>query len=150
MSEFDPGDRFFDDERWEEREPEAPHIWRTLGYERALWEPGRQVIEWKASEEYAFQSNSGYIVHGGMVATVLDSAMGGACWTLLNRDEAFLTADLRIEFLRTARPGLLRAEGRVIRRARRVVFCEGELFDEDGALLATGRCTQILLPSESG
>jgi acyl-coenzyme A thioesterase PaaI-like protein len=29
------------------------------------------------------------------------------------------------------------------------VFCEGELFDEDGALLATGRCTQILLPSES-
>jgi uncharacterized protein (TIGR00369 family) len=149
MSEFDPGDRFFDDARWEQREPEGPHIWRTLGYERAVWEPGRQVIEWKAGEEYAFQSNSGYIVHGGMVATVLDSAMGGACWTLLNKDEAFLTADLRVEFLRTARPGLLRAEGRVIRRARRVVFCEGELFDEDGALLATGRCTQILLPSES-
>jgi uncharacterized protein (TIGR00369 family) len=85
-----------------------------------------------------------------MVATVLDSAMGGACWTLLNSDEAFLTADLRVEFLRAARPGLLRAEGRVIRRARRVVFCEGELFDEDGALLATGRCTQILLSSESG
>ena len=80
MSEFDPGDRFFDRERWEQREPEGPHIWRTLGYERAVWEPGRQVIEWKAGEEYAFPSNSGYIVHGGMVATILDSAMGGACW----------------------------------------------------------------------
>jgi uncharacterized protein (TIGR00369 family) len=150
VSEFEPGDNFYDRERWEERAPEGPHIWRTLGYERTVWEPGRQVIEWKAGEEYAFPSNSGYIVHGGMVATVLDSAMGGACWTLLNSNEAFLTADLRVEFLRTARPGLLRADGRVIRRAKRVVFCEGELFDEDGRPIAMARCTQILLPGESG
>ena len=145
---FEPGDHFHDRERWDEQQPEGPHIWRTLGYRRTSWEPGRQVIEWDAQEDYAFPTQSGYIVHGGMVATVLDSAMGGACWTLLDRGDAFLTADLRVEFLRTTRPGRLTAEGRVIRRAKRVIFCAAELLDDSGALLATARCTQIVLPAE--
>jgi uncharacterized protein (TIGR00369 family) len=79
-----------------------------------------------------------------MVATLLDTAMGSACWTLLEDDEDFLTADLRVEFLRAARPGTLRAEGTVIQRSRRVAFCSAELFDADGTLVAAARCTQIL------
>ena len=39
----------------------------------------------------------------------LDAAMGGSCWTVLDADQAFLTADLRVEFLRSCRPGILRA-----------------------------------------
>jgi uncharacterized protein (TIGR00369 family) len=69
--------------------------------------------------------------------------MGGACATVLEPEESFLTADLRVEFLRAARPGLLRAEGHVVRRARRVVFCAAELHDE-GTHLASARCTQVL------
>ena len=150
MAEFEAGQRFHD-RRWEERPPEGdPHIWHTLGYSRAVWEPGRQVVEWEASEDYCFPSETGYIVHGGMVSTLLDTAMGGACWTLLDMDQVFLTADLRVEFLRATRPGKLRADGRVIRRARRVVFCAGDLFDTQGRLLATGRCTQIILPAQDG
>jgi uncharacterized protein (TIGR00369 family) len=82
-----------------------------------------------------------------MVATVLDTAMGGACWTLLNHDEAFLTADLRVEYFRSARPGLLRAEGRVVRKARRVIFCAADLYQDDRHI-AGARCTQIVLPAE--
>jgi acyl-coenzyme A thioesterase PaaI-like protein len=40
-----------------------------------------------------------------MVTTLLDTAMGGACWTVLEEDESFLTADLRVEFMRSSRPG---------------------------------------------
>ena len=70
--------------------------------------------------------------------------MGGACWSVLDEGQSFLTADLRVEFMRSARPGTLRAEGRVVERTRRVAFCAGELFDPEGIRLAAARCTQIL------
>jgi uncharacterized protein (TIGR00369 family) len=129
---------------WGEEAPPAPHVWRTLGYRGVEQADGRSVIEWEATPAYCFHSPAGPIVHGGLVTTLLDTAMGGACWTLMHDDEDFLTADLRAEFVRSARPGTLRAEGRVVQRNRRVVFCAAELFDADGLLLATARCTQIV------
>lgn len=133
-----------DDGPWEDRRPGGPHIWRTLGYRRTLTGPGRMHVEWQATEEYTFPAGDGSIVHGGMVATVLDTAMGGACATVLEPAESFLTADLRVEFMRAARPGLLRAEGHVVRRTRRVVFCAAELYDAGSTHLASARCTQVL------
>jgi len=101
------------------------------------------VLEWDATEEYCFHGPNGPIVHGGMVATLLDTTMGGACWSLMQEGEDFLTADLRTEFIRSARPGTLRAEGAVVQRNRRVVFCSADLF-QDGELIASARCTQIV------
>jgi uncharacterized protein (TIGR00369 family) len=125
---------------WGEDSPPEPHIWNTLGYRGT--ELG--VIEWDATPEYCFHDGSGgFIVHGGMVTTLLDTAMGGACWATLDDGESFLTADLRTEFMRSARPGTLRAEGRVAQRNRRVAFCSADLY-QDGELLATARCTQII------
>ena len=125
---------------WGEDAPPDPHIWNTLGYRS----PELGVIEWDATPEFCFHDGSGgHIVHGGMVTTLLDTAMGGACWATLEDGESFLTADLRTEFLRSARPGTLRAEGRVIQRNRRVAFCSADLY-QDGVLLATARCTQII------
>ena len=129
---------------WGEEPPPAPHVWRTLGYRGVEQGDGRSVIEWGASPDYCFHSPSGPIVHGGLVATLLDTAMGGACWTLMTDGEDFLTADLRVEFMRSARPGILHAEGRVVQRSRRVVFCAAELFDPERTLLAAARCTQIV------
>ena len=120
-----------------------PHIWLTLGYRSIEQGNGRAVIEWDATPEYSFHAPSGPIVHGGMVAALLDTAMGGACWTMVEDDEDFLTADLRAEFHRSARTGTLRAEGHVVQRNRRVVFCAAELF-QDGELIASARCTQIV------
>jgi uncharacterized protein (TIGR00369 family) len=79
-----------------------------------------------------------------MVATLLDTAMGGACASTLTADQGFLTADLHVEFYRPARPGTLRADGRIVQRTRRVAFCAAELTDADGQLIASARCTQIL------
>ncbi len=130
---------------WGDELPDHPHIWRTLGYRRGDWEPGRNVVEWEATPEYAFRFGDGYVVHGGMVTTLLDTAMGGATWTLLEEGERFLTGDLRVEFFRSARPGTLRAEGRVVHRSRRAIFCSAELTDSEGKALASARCTQIII-----
>jgi uncharacterized protein (TIGR00369 family) len=148
VTEVPPGDRFDDPQSWEDMAPGSPHVWRTLGYRRTLWEPGRSGIEWDAPPDYGFPAASGHIIQGGLVTAILDAAMGGATWTLLDHDKVFLTADLRVEFLRAARPGLLRAEGWVIRRARRVMFCAAELTDTDGTVLANSRCTQVILPAD--
>jgi uncharacterized protein (TIGR00369 family) len=145
---IEPGSRFAEMERWDEVRRTGTHIWRTLGFRRTALRPGGTTVEWDATEDYCFPSASGPIVHGGMVSTILDSAMGGACWTVLDTDQAFLTADLRVEFLRSCRPGTLHAVGTVVRRTRRVVFCAADLFDTADVLLATGRCTQVVLPAD--
>jgi len=130
---------------WGQSPPEPPHVWHTLGYRSLEYGDGRIAMEWDATVEYCFHGpGDSRIVHGGMVATLLDTAMGGACWSLLEDGEDFLTADLRVEFMRSATPGTLRAEGRVVQRNRRVAFCSAELFDADGTLLAAARCTQII------
>jgi uncharacterized protein (TIGR00369 family) len=125
----------------------GPHIWHTLGYRRLGWQVGETTICWDAPVDYCFPSADGPVVQGGLVTAVLDAAMGGACWSVLEADQVFLTADLRVEFLRMSRPGLLTATGKVLRRSRRVVFCAAELHDTGGELLAASRCTQIVLPA---
>jgi uncharacterized protein (TIGR00369 family) len=140
MSDVEPLER----RPWEDVADDVPHVWRTLGYRRPVAEPGRVVVEWDAAADFAFPADGGHIVHGGLVATILDTAMGGACWTLLREDETFLTADLRVEFLRATRPGLVRADGRVVHRTNRLMFCAGELYDAEGTHLASARCTQVL------
>ena len=127
-----------------EAPPEAPHAWVTLGYRGIEQGDGLAVIEWDATVDYCFDGGSGPIVHGGLVTTLLDTAMGGACHSVLEGVETFLTADLRAEFFRPARPGTLRAEGRVLHRTKRMVFCAAELNDAEGTHLASSRCTQVL------
>lgn len=127
---------------------ESRHVWRTLGYRRLDWSPGRTTVAWTAEPDYCFPTSGGPIVQGGLVTALLDAAMGGACWSVLDVDQAFLTADLRVEFLRAARPGELCATGSVVRRTRRAVFCAAELHDEAGQLLASSRGTQIVLPAD--
>jgi uncharacterized protein (TIGR00369 family) len=141
-----PGERFGDARTWEATDVGGPHIWRTLGYRRTDWQPGSTTIEWDAVRDYCFPTADGAVVQGGLVTALLDAAMGGACWSVLDRDQVFLTADLRVEFLRASRPGLLSATGTVVRRTRRIVFCAAEMHDADGALLASSRCTQVVLP----
>jgi uncharacterized protein (TIGR00369 family) len=109
---------------------------------------GRAIIGWDAQPEYGFPAASGQIIHGGMVTTILDTAMGAATWSVLTDKEVFLTADLRVEFYRATRPGQLRAKGMVIKRTSRLAFCSAELYDADDLLLAGARATQTILPAE--
>ena len=128
---------------------EQVHIGATLGIEITERGDGRSVLHWDAQPEYGFPTSSGQVIHGGMVTTLLDSAMGAACWSTLGDDEVFLTADLRVEFYRASRPGLLVAKGSVVKRTSRLAFCMAELYDGNDRLLASSRCTQTILPAGS-
>jgi uncharacterized protein (TIGR00369 family) len=140
------GERFADIGSFAQRAGDGDNLWATLGFRRTEWGPGTATVEWDATAAYGFHTPAGPVIQGGLVTAILDSAMGGACWTVLDRHEVFLTADLRVEFFRPTRPGTLRARGRVLRKTSRVVFCAAELFDADDTTLAGSRCTQVLLP----
>lgn len=127
---------------------DAPHLWQTLGYRRVSHGEGTVTIGWDATPDYGFPTSAGYRVHGGMVTALLDTAMGGATWTVLGPDEVFLTADLRVEFHRATPVGPLTATGTVLKRTRRVAFCEAQLHDAEGRVLAASRCTQVVLPAD--
>lgn len=82
------------------------------------------------------------VVHGGVYATILDTAMGGAVVSLLAPGEVTATTSLYIEFLRPARQGEeLVARGEVVRRGRHLAFVEGHLGDGRARRFAQGHGT---------
>lgn len=94
--------------------------------------------------------NINRVVHGGVYATILDTAMGGAVVTTLVDGETTATTSLYVEFLRSAREGdTLVARGNVLRRGRHLAFVEGHLTDADGRALSQGHGTwYIWSPTE--
>jgi len=88
------------------------------------------------------------VVHGGVLATILDTAMGGSVVSLLTEEETTATTSLYLEFLRTAREGEhLSARGHVLRRGRHVAFAEGELVGSEGERLSQARGTWYIWSS---
>lgn len=96
--------------------------------------------------EAAFEAQSGFVnpagnVQGGFLAAMLDETLGPALAATLEPDEFAPTLELKVNFLRTARPGTLTGKGRVVHRGRSIAFLAGELFDDTGSILATATAT---------
>jgi len=90
------------------------------------------------------------VVHGGVYATILDTAMGAAVVTLLGPGETTATTSLYVEFLRAAREGdHLTARGGVLRRGRHIAFVEGNLSGADDRRLAQARGTWYIWSNEA-
>jgi uncharacterized protein (TIGR00369 family) len=84
--------------------------------------------------------NVNKVVHGGVYATILDTAMGWAVKTTCGPNEIMATISLYIEFVRSAKLGqTLIAKGKVMKRGRHVAFCQGTLADENGVLLGSAK-----------
>lgn len=77
-------------------------------------------------------------VHGGVLATLLDTAAGCSVHSTLQPGEGYTSLDLTVKFLRpvTVDSGRLRAEGSVLQRGRRTALAQAQLFDAAGKLVA--------------
>jgi len=124
-----------------------PPISEVLNFHLAEAEAGRVVFE--GSPEQRFYNPIGS-VHGGIAATLLDSALGCAIFTTLTKGESWTTLELKINFVRpmTATTGPVRAEGRVIHRGRSVATSEGDLKDRAGKLYAHATTTCMIFPAK--
>src|SRR4030095_13674705 len=91
---------------------------------------------------------AGAPVHGGVLATVVDAAVGGALGTYGSAaaggvDQA--TLDLNVTYIAAARGEAIFAEGKIIRRGRSVAFGETRVTDASGTLVAVGRATYMII-----
>lgn len=84
------------------------------------------------------------MVHGGVITTLIDSVIGSAVRSVMDDHMISLTAELNINFFRPAKQGRIYAEGRVINKSKLLAVGVGDVKDEDGKLLATGRATYVL------
>ena len=118
-------------------------IAQTLGYDVCEAESGRVVVTLVPNNTHLNPSGT---VHGGLAATLLDSAMGLAIWTTLEKGLSQTTLEFKISLIRPITPGmgLIRAEGTVLNRGRRVGTAEGRITDERDRLLAHGTTTCLI------
>jgi uncharacterized protein (TIGR00369 family) len=109
----------------------APPIGRTLGFRWHSVEAGRVVFELQPQE---FHLNPLGTVHGGVYATLLDSACGCAVQSLLPAGAHYTSLDLTVKFLRPLQPGgaVVRCEGSVIHLGSRTALAQAVLADGEG------------------
>ena len=88
------------------------------------------------------KQNNG-VVHGGAIASLIDTATAFAIISLLPPEEQATTADLTISYLRPLKNGRAHATARVIRAGRRLIVVSAELVDDAGKLSATALTTYI-------
>jgi uncharacterized protein (TIGR00369 family) len=119
---------------------------QTLGYDVTEAASGRVVV---TAQPSGIHLNPAGTVHGGLAATLLDSAMGLAIQSTLEKGVGQTTLEFKISLVRPVTPetGLIKAEGTVLSRGRRVGTAEGRLTDGEGRLLAHGTTTCLIFQS---
>lgn len=113
--------------------------WEWLGLEVVATAEGSATVEMKTTEDMA---NHAGFVHGGMISTLADSAMGRSLRTLEPGVVRAMSFDLKLNFISAAKPGeTLRATARVVHAGRRTVVTECRVERPDGKLVATASGT---------
>jgi len=126
-----------------------PPISQLMGFVAVAFSHGEAVFE--CSPTTAHYNPLG-VVHGGLACTLLDTVLGCAAHTTLPAGVGYTSVDLNVVYLRPILPGNgpLRATGRVRKGGRRVIFSEGELVGADGAVLATGTSSLLVIDRRGG
>ena len=88
------------------------------------------------------------IVHGGVLATLIDTATFWAGFLRLPEDAGLVNVDLKLNYLKAVASGHLHAEGRCLRAGRQLSYAEAKVFDAAGELVAHGTSTLMALPGK--
>lgn len=120
-----------------------PPVMRMLGIDQVVADYGNVTVHLTPQE---FHYNPLGTVHGGVLATLLDTATGCAVHSTLPEGVGYTSVDLSTKFLRqvTVESGRLRCEGSVLSSGRRTALAEARLTDSQGRLVAYATSTCLL------
>ncbi len=120
-----------------------PPIMKTLDYSLDRVEHGVAVFSGAGKIEHYNPIGS---VHGGWIATLLDSCMGCAVHTTLKAGQGYTSLEIKVNFVRAVleSSGRMTAEGRVIHAGKSTATAEGKLVDAGGKLLAHSTTTCMI------
>ena len=88
------------------------------------------------------------IVHGGVLATLIDTATFWAGFMRLPEDAGLVNVDLKLNYLKAVARGRLRVEGECLRAGRQLSYTQASVFDEKDELVAHGTSTLMALPGK--
>lgn len=111
---------------------------KLIGMRLVDLEPDLAVISIEMRDDLRQPSG---VLHGGVTATLIDTAMAFAVRTRLAIDEATATIDLTIHYLRPHLDGTFTCTARVVRAGKRIFTVSADVNNEDGKLIATGLST---------
>lgn len=112
----------------------------TLGFKLLDIDPEQGTIRVQFDAKPEFSNPLGN-VQGGFLAAMLDDTLGPALVATLSKDQFAPTIELKVNFIRPAKPGRLIGTGRVVARGGTIAFLAGELATEQGELVATATAT---------
>jgi uncharacterized protein (TIGR00369 family) len=121
-----------------------PPIMALMGIVGEEVEEGRIVFSVEPAE---YHYNPLGVVHGGLAATILDTAMACAVQTMLTAGIGLTTVEMKLNYLRplTGKTGKVLCEGKVISVSRTLALAEGRLVDRQGKLYAHATETCMIL-----
>lgn len=127
--------------------PGAP-IGAHIGMQIAEVDEGTVTFHCRPDESH---HNPIGMVHGGLVCTLLDSALGCAVHTTLPKGTGYTSIEIKVNYLRPVSKdsGPLVCTGRVTKGGRRVAFAEGEVVDNTGKTVATAAGSLLIFPLEA-
>ena len=113
---------------------------KLLGLKLESIKPGEATLSLEIRDD--FMQNNG-VVHGGVIASLIDSATAFSIIPLLEKDERITTVDLTINYLRPLVSGTMKATARVLREGGRVIVTSADVFDPAGNLASTALSTYL-------
>lgn len=137
-------EEFIDDLR---RRMAASDFHRWIGIELVDARPGEVDLALEAEPRHL---NLQGLLHGGMIATLADTATGLAVRTKLEPGTRHVTVQMDVQFLSPGRPGRILARGRVLRAGRQIAHAEAQITDSAGKLLATAHSTVAIMNDRDG
>ena len=123
---------------------QVPYV-KFLGLE--LGEIGKGDVSIYLDVRDELKQNQG-VVHGGAIASLIDTASAFAVLTEIDVIERVTTTDLTIHYLRPARAGRLVARARIIRSGRRLFVLRVDVYDDQQKLIATALTTYIRIDTK--
>jgi uncharacterized protein (TIGR00369 family) len=125
------------------RQVPRPPIAELMQIDLISAEPGH-VIFTCAPDESMYNATG--TVHGGVVATLLDTAVGCALLSTLPQGKGMMSAEIQVNYLRAVHPsgGVLTATGTVLKAGSTMAFTEGVVTDARGVLMATASSTLLI------
>jgi acyl-CoA thioesterase len=124
------------------KQVESGPFWKLLGMKIVEAEEGRVRLSLELQEEHMQIYG---VIHGGVLASLVDSAVGIAVQSTLSEDEGSTTTNLQIMYAKPAKSGRLYADAQLIRRGKTIVFGDCRVTDKEGQLIVQGNATYMIL-----
>ncbi|MEH6472127.1 MAG: PaaI family thioesterase [Halopseudomonas sp.] len=119
-----------------------PNFIDALGIQPQGFVDGQYLIELEVTPQHL---NIGGIVHGGVICSLLDTALARSFFLALpEKHLSAATLEMKVNFLGSTKQGKLKAFGRVVNTTKRTAYVEGLVENEQGQLLAKGSATMMI------